>query len=145
MDIGQPKDYLSGQVMYLKSQTELNPAILSKGANILGNVIIHESAIVDPSSTIGPNVVIGANCKVGPGCKIVKTTLMSGTEVKGFSYIEGSIIGSGSTVGKWCRITNLAVIADDVQVKDLCYLNGTKVLPHKGVDGSHPEEGKIIM
>ena len=25
------------------------------------------------------------------------------------------------------------------------FLNGTKILPHKGINGSHPEEGKIIM
>ena len=50
MDIGQPKDYLSGQTMYLKSQEELNPACLAKGENIHGNCIIHETAEIDPSA-----------------------------------------------------------------------------------------------
>lgn len=44
MDIGQPKDYLSGQVMYLNAQKELNTGKLATGDNIKGNVIIHESA-----------------------------------------------------------------------------------------------------
>lgn len=70
---------------------------------------------------------------------------MAGSKVDSFSYIEGSIIGWKSSVGKWCRVTCLTVVAEDVQIKDMTYLNGTKILPHKGVNGSHPEAGKIIM
>lgn len=44
MDIGQPKDYLSGQTMYLKAQLEGDTGLLAKGDNIKGNVILHESA-----------------------------------------------------------------------------------------------------
>jgi len=90
-------------------------------------------------------VVIGAGCKVGPGSRILNSTLMSETKVAGHSLIEGSIISFKSTVGSWCRITSLSVVADDVQVKDMAHLNGTKVLPHKGVSGSYPTEGTIIM
>ena len=85
--------------MYLRSQDELSTGTLTKADNIQGNVIVHETAIVDPSASIGPNVVIGAGCKVGPGCKVSNSTLMSGTEIKGYSYVDGSIIGSKSTVG----------------------------------------------
>jgi mannose-1-phosphate guanylyltransferase len=59
--------------------------------------------------------------------------------------MDGSILGWKSTIGQWCRVTNLTVIAEDVQVKDQSFLNGTKILPHKGVTGEHPEAGKIIM
>lgn len=145
MDIGQPKDYLSGQTLHLASLNEQNNGDLAKGDNIKGNVIIHSSATVDPSATIGPNVVIGPNCKVGKGTKITNSTLMAGSSVSDSSYVDGSIIGWTSSVGKWCRVTGLTVIAEDVQVKDDTYLNGTKILPHKGVNGSHPDEGKIIM
>jgi len=145
MDIGQPHDYLSGQTLYLKSQKDINEGVLAKGDNIEGNVIIDETATVDASSIIGPNVVIGAGCKVGAGCRISGSTLLEGSEVKDYSFMDGSILGWKSTIGKWCRVTSLTVIAEDVQVKDQTYLNGTKILPHKGVNGSHPEAGKIIM
>jgi len=145
MDIGQPKDYLSGQTLHLSSLAEHSAAVLAKGDNIKGNCLIHESASVDSSAVIGPNVVIGANCKVGPGCKISNTTLLGGSKVVGHSFVDGSIVGWKSTVGQWCRVTGLTVIGEDVQVKDETYLNGTKVCPHKGVNGSHPEEGKVIM
>lgn len=61
------------------------------------------------------------------------------------SFVDGSIIGWKSTIGKWCRVTGLSVIAEDVQIKDTAYLNGTKILPHKGVGGDHPTIGTIIM
>jgi len=95
MDIGQPHDYLSGQTLYLKSMGE-NDAMkgsLSTGPNIKGNVMIDPTATVDPSSIIGPNVVIGANCKVGPGNFIKGSTLLAGSSVGSYSYIDGSIVG----------------------------------------------------
>jgi len=145
MDIGQPHDYLSGQTLHLSSLATQAPAELAKGDNIVGNVMIHESATVDPSSTIGPNVVIGAGCKVGPGNLIKNSTLLAGATVDSSSFMDGSILGWKSSIGKWCRVTGLSVIAEDVQIKNETYLNGTKILPHKGVNGSHPEAGKIIM
>lgn len=94
---------------------------------------------------IGPDVVIGAGCHVGPGNLIKSSTLLAGASVDSYSLVDGSIIGWKSSVAKWCRVTGLTVIAEDVQVKNETYLNGTKILPHKGVNGSHPEAGKIIM
>merc|ERR1719329_145059 len=137
MDIGQPHDYLSGQTLYLKSISESDAmkGQLATGPNIKGNVIIDASATIDPSSTIGPNVVIGANCKVGPGNCIKGSTLLAGSKVDSYSLVDGSIVGWSSSIGKWCRVTSLTVIAEDVQIKDETYLNGTKVLPHKGVNG----------
>ena len=50
MDIGQPKDYLIGQRLFLASQRTRQPDYLAKGDNIVGDVWIHPSAKVDPSS-----------------------------------------------------------------------------------------------
>jgi len=93
MDIGQPKDYLSGQTLHLKSLTELAPGTLAEGPNINGNVLIHETASIDPSAIVGPNVVVGQNCKIGPGSKVSNTTMMAGSSVAASSYVDGSIIG----------------------------------------------------
>ena len=135
MDIGQPKDYLSGQTLHLSSLTELNPGSLAKGDNIKGNVLIDPSAKIDPTAIIGPNVVVGPNCKIGPGSKVTNTTLMAGSSVAASSYVDGSIIGWASSIGSWCRVTDLTVIAEDVQIKDNTLLMGTKILPHKGING----------
>jgi mannose-1-phosphate guanylyltransferase len=96
MDIGQPKDYLSGQRMHLDS---LESSQLAQGANIKGSVLIHASAQVDPSAVIGPHVTIGAGCKVGPGARIKDSTLLEGSQVKAYSLLEGSILGWKSSIG----------------------------------------------
>jgi len=70
---------------------------------------------------------------------------LGGSSVDTSSYVDGSIVGWKSSIGSWCRVTNLSVIAEDVQVKNDTLLIGTKILPHKGVNGQHTEEGKIIM
>ena len=107
--------------------------------------MVHETAVIDPTASVGPNVVVGAGCKIGAGAKVSNTTLLAGSAVGDHSYVDGSIIGWKSTIGKWCRLTSLSVIAEDVQVKDTSYLNGTKVLPHKGINGVFPTVDTIIM
>jgi len=55
MDVGQPKDYLVGQALYIKRAKET-------GDEVENNSIIHESASIGDGCEIGPNVVIGADC-----------------------------------------------------------------------------------
>ncbi len=40
MDIGQPKDFVTGVGMYLSYLAEHNPAKLAKGDNFVGNVLV---------------------------------------------------------------------------------------------------------
>ncbi len=47
MDIGQPKDFLTGTKYYLQHLKDAGTDELSKGDNIIGNVLIHPSAQVD--------------------------------------------------------------------------------------------------
>lgn len=129
MDIGQPKDYLSGQAMYLKSRDM--------------DVMVHETAKVDSSAQLGPNVVIGPGCEIGAGVKISNSTILGDTKVKPHTLIQGSIIGWKNTIGSWVRITKLTCTAEDVQVKDESLLENTKILPHKGVTGEYRDQ--IIM
>ena len=145
MDIGQPKDYLVGQKLFLQSLRQKDPERLGKGENFIGDVLVDPSAKVDPTAQLGPNVVIGAGVVIGPGQKIYNTTVMEGTKIHGYGLIEGSIIGWQNTIGKWVRINGLTVTAEDVQIKDELFLNGTMVMPHKGLTASLPTSGTIIM
>lgn len=54
-------------------------------------------------------------------------------------------MGKACTIGKWARLEPLTVIAENVQVKDELFINGAKILPHKGISGSYYEKGTIIM
>lgn len=40
MDVGQPKDYLSGTYIYLNYLKCTYPEVLAKGENIIGNVLL---------------------------------------------------------------------------------------------------------
>lgn len=116
MDIGQPHDYLSGQTLHLSSLAgdASTAGQLAKGDNIKGNVLVGSGCTIDPTAIVGPNVVLGNNCKVGAGSKVQNSTLLNDAEVKQSTFVDGSIIGWKSTVGSWCRVVNLTVIAEDV-------------------------------
>lgn len=94
MDIGQPKDYLQGQKLFIQSEKE------KKSGKVSGNdVIVHETAVIEEGAIIGPNVVIGARCHIASGTRIVDSTILADTKVKSNSYLEGSIIGWKNTIG----------------------------------------------
>ena len=40
MDVGQPKDFLTGMCLYLSSLRQKNPACLHSGEGIVGNVLV---------------------------------------------------------------------------------------------------------
>ncbi len=78
-----------------------------------------------------------------PELRIVEYFLTQ--KFKNNAYISHSIIGRDSSVGKWTRIEQMAVIADDVKIKDELFINGSKILPHKSIDKSYYSNGDIIM
>ncbi|CCE61905.1 hypothetical protein TPHA_0B02325 [Tetrapisispora phaffii CBS 4417] len=144
MDVGQPKDFLAGTVLYLSSVAKKNEEKLAKGSNIVGNVIVDPTAKISPSAKIGPNVTIGPNCVIGDGARIERSVILANSTVKEHSLVKSTIIGWNSTVGRWCRLEGVTVLGDDVEVKDEIYINGGKVLPHKSISTNVPQEA-IIM
>ena len=138
MDIGQPADYVKGQGMYIRSLIEKSSPLISGNHSI-----VHKTAEVDPSAQLGANVVIGEGCKIGAGVRIKNATILGNTTVKPFSLIRDSIIGWRNTVGSWVRLTDMTCTGEDVQIKDETSLSAVKILPHKGVEGTHAD--KIIM
>ncbi|AGO10911.1 AaceriAFR599Wp [[Ashbya] aceris (nom. inval.)] len=144
MDVGQPKDFLAGTVLYLNSLSKRHPEQLAKGDNIVGNVIIDPSAKISGSAKLGPDVVIGPNVTIGEGVRITRSVVLSDSTINDHSLVKSTIIGWHSTVGKWCRLEGCSVLGDDVEVKDEVYVNGGKVLPHKAISANVPKEA-IIM
>lgn len=64
MDVGQPKDFLTGMCLYLKHLRSKDSQELYKGPGVVGNVL------VDPTAKIGNNCQIGPNVTIGPGVVI---------------------------------------------------------------------------
>jgi mannose-1-phosphate guanylyltransferase len=67
MDVGQPKDFLSGMALYLGHLREKKSKELRSGAGIVPPVMVHESAKIGEDCIIGPNVTIGPNCVIEDG------------------------------------------------------------------------------
>ncbi|KAJ4818424.1 Mannose-1-phosphate guanyltransferase [Rhynchospora pubera] len=136
MDIGQPRDYITGLRLYLDSLRKNSPSKLAKGVHIVGNVLVHESAVIGEGCLIGPDVAVGPGCVVEPGVRLSRCTVMRGVRIKKHACITSSIIGWHSTVGQWARIENMTILGEDVHVGDEVYSNGGVVLPHKEIKSS---------
>jgi len=148
MDVGQPPDFLTGSCLFLtwlrKSQPDKLAASAPNGTKIIGDVLIDPSVKIGRDCRIGPNVVLGAGVVIGDGVRLQRSTIMEGTVIKDNSWINSTIVGWRCTVGSWCRLDGVTVLGEDVQVSDEIYLNGAKVLPHKGISANVPNPS-IIM
>lgn len=119
MDIGQPRDYLTGQRMYLDYLRKNAPGeLLASGDHILGNVMVDETAVIGERCLIGPDVVIGPGCVIEPGVRLFGCTVMRGVRIKEHACVSDSIVGWDSTVGSWARVADVTVLGKDVHVAD---------------------------
>ncbi|XP_077983610.1 mannose-1-phosphate guanylyltransferase catalytic subunit beta-like [Glandiceps talaboti] len=144
MDVGQPKDFLTGMCLYLTHLRNTAPDKLAKGDGIVGNVLVDPSAKIGHKCRIGPNVTVGPDVVIEDGVCIKRSTVLKGTTCKSHSWIESSIIGWKCSIGQWVRMENVSVLGEDVIVKDEVYVNGGRILPHKSI-GDSVAEPQIIM
>lgn len=142
MDVGQPKDFLTGTGLYLSSLAKLSPSPLTPGYH--GNVLIDPTAKIGEHCKIGPNVTIGPGVVIGDGVRLQRTVVMEGATIKDHAWLQSAIVGWHSTVGRWARLENVTVLGDDVHIGDEIYVNGASVLPHKSVS-ENIAEPKIVM
>ncbi|ORZ37946.1 mannose-1-phosphate guanyltransferase [Catenaria anguillulae PL171] len=144
MDVGQPKDFLTGIGLYLNSVAKRDPEALATGTHIAGNVLIDPSVKIGEGCKIGPNVTIAEGVVIGDGVRIKNACILKNSRVRDFSWIERSIVGWNSTVGRWTRLEGVTVLGDDVSISDEIYVNGGCILPHKSISTCIPEP-QIIM
>eukprot|EP01125_Pyxidicula_operculata_P000511 TRINITY_DN10522_c0_g1_i1.p1 TRINITY_DN10522_c0_g1~~TRINITY_DN10522_c0_g1_i1.p1 ORF type:complete len:360 (+),score=56.66 TRINITY_DN10522_c0_g1_i1:30-1109(+) len=141
MDVGQPKDYLAGMCKYLSN---LDSSLLASGPGINGPVLIDPTAKIGKDCSIGPYVVIGPNVTIGDGVRLKRTSVFESTVIQANSWIDSSIIGWESVVGKWVRMENVTVLGRDVKVGDELYINGALILDHKVIKETIPNP-TIVM
>lgn len=162
MDVGQPRDYLTGIGLYLQSvERKKNPQSAAGAGSSLASphpgklvkqddYVISGNALIDPSAKIGRGCVIGPNVTIGPnviiedGVKITRSAVFEGAKIRAHSWINSAIIGWHADVGRWVRMEGTTVLGDDVQVRDELYVNGAIVLPHKSLSHNITDP-QIIM
>ncbi len=76
MDVGQPRDFLSGLTLFLAYKAKTDPSVLATGEHVMGNVLIDPTAEIGEGCLIGPDVSIGPGCKVEAGVRIRKSSVM---------------------------------------------------------------------
>lgn len=145
MDIGQPKDFLTGLKLYLNFLRNKSSAELAKGDNIQGNVLVHPDAKIHPDALVGPNVCIGAGCVVESGVRLQNSVLMNNSTVRKNSWVAGTILGWRSEIGRWTRIEGITVVGADCIVGNEVFIHAAMILPNKEVKNSLYEQGQIIM
>jgi len=145
MDIGQPRDFLTGTSLHLHFMRKTSPEKLASldNPNIIGNVLIAPDAIIGKDVTLGPDVVIGPGCVIGDGARIKRSTLMDHAKVKAHAFISNSIVGWHNTIGQWARVTE-SILGEDVSVSGEVLVNEATVCPHKEVKEDSPTP-KIIL
>jgi len=145
MDVGQPKDYLTGMCLYLDSLEEKAPQQLASGSYVFeGTVMVDPTAKIGEGCEIGPHVVIGPNVVVEDGVRIQRSTIMAEAVIKSHAWVKSSIVGWRSTVGRWVRLDGVSVLGEDVRIRDELYVNGARILPHKEIS-ENITEPQIIM
>mmetsp|Transcript_20063 Transcript_20063/g.34327 ORF Transcript_20063/g.34327 Transcript_20063/m.34327 type:complete len:374 (+) Transcript_20063:65-1186(+) len=150
MDVGQPRDYLRGNNLYLAALSTSSPDKLATNeqypnVKIHGNVLIHETAVLEAGSEIGPDVVVGPGCRVSANARLVRCTLLNDAAVLPGALVSDSIVGWQSKIGRWAHVVNFSVLGADVRVGEGLYLNGTVVCPHKSVKTSMLDAASIII
>ncbi|KAK3154306.1 hypothetical protein QOZ80_2BG0188850 [Eleusine coracana subsp. coracana] len=139
MDIGQPKDYITGLHLYLGSVRQNSPdRLAAAGEHVVGNVLVHETASIGDGCLIGPDVVVGPGCVVEDGVRLSRCTLLPGARVKKHACVSSSIVGWHSSVGQWARIENVTVLGEGVHVCDEVYSNGGLVEPRREIRSNIP-------
>jgi mannose-1-phosphate guanylyltransferase len=103
MDVGQPKDFLTGMSLYLNSLKQTKSSLLYQGSGVVGNVLVDPSAKIGKHCRIGPNVSIGPNVVIEDGVCIKKCTILKDAVIKSHSWLESCVIGWKCVVGQWVR------------------------------------------
>lgn len=116
MDIGQPKDYVLGNTLYHIN----NPSAQ----------MIDKTARISPSAIIGKNTTIGPNVEIEDGVEIENSIVFEGACIKKNALIADSIIGWGTTVGRWSRIEDYSVLGANVSVQEGIYITRGRIQPN---------------
>ena len=150
VDLGKPRDFLTGTALYLKHLAESHTLALPSSlhhvtCSLIGRNLIHPTAVLGEHCVIGPNVVIGAGCVIEDGVRLVNSVLMDNVHIGSFTMISGSILGWESRIGRWVHILGLSVVGRGVTLASECIMNQVIILPHQSIKSSILAPDQIIM
>jgi mannose-1-phosphate guanylyltransferase len=113
MDIGQPKDFLTGTCLFLPSLRQKQPERLCSGPGIVGNMFVDPRAHIGQNCSIGPSVSMGPGVVVGDGVCIRWCTVLKDAHIHSHSWLESCSMGWHGRVSQWVQMKNLKVLHED--------------------------------
>ncbi len=149
-DIGVPKDYMKANFQALQHMYPngfiSKTAEVGEGVEIIQPSFIGDNAKLLKECVIGPLTVIGSGCEIGPLTRIKESVLLERVVVDGAAYINGSVIGERTYMGKWVRVMEGSVLGDEIVIEDEVFIaRNTVILPYKEIRGSINREGEVIL
>lgn len=127
MDIGQIREYLVGQRLFLNSREGAEHGMGEGSGKCAG--------YLSPSVDGERNVVVGRGVSIGEGVDLENCAIFDGAAIGSGSVIRDSIIGWDCTVGRDCLIGGFSALGRGVAVADGTALSGERVEGEAGEAG----------
>ncbi|MDT7889345.1 MAG: NDP-sugar synthase [Desulfurococcales archaeon] len=152
-DIGVPSDYVNANLdalsMISRDGIYVNPESSIDGdVEMIPPIYIGAGVQIEGSTTVGRGTIIMRSSMIKRGSLIIGSLLMGRVIVDQSATIVDSIIGEGSYIGKWTRVSRNCIVGDGVYINNLtCLGEGTIVLPYKDLDTQDlcSEANKVIL
>ncbi len=105
-------------VPYIGEEVYIGPGtILEDGVMIKGPAIIGRNCQLRHNAYVREHVIIGDECVIGNACELKNSLLFNRAEVPHFNYVGDSILGYRAHLGAGVKISNLKVVAGNVQIE----------------------------
>ena len=91
--------------------------VLEDGVMIKGPAIIGKNCQIRHNAYIRENVIIGDGCVVGNSSELKNALLFNGAQVPHYNYVGDSILGHKAHLGAGVKISNVKLMAGNVEVE----------------------------
>lgn len=84
--------------------------------DVRGSLTVSGDVFIDVNCVFEGSVQLADGVRIGPNCVLRDCSIGAGTEVQGFSQIEGAVIGANARIGPFARIRPSTELADEVHI-----------------------------
>lgn len=134
MDIGQIRDYLEGQRIYLLQHVDSCSDEIEAPLQITCE---ENEKYQSPGMYVGPNVVIGCNVKIGRNVVLENCTIFNDVVIGDNTTVCNSVIGWGCVIGNDCCIKGSSALGQNVSVENGLSINALRIEPKQSVKFSN--------